>query len=339
MPESPIRVALDGTPLTVSTGGVRRYVEELTAALRRNFPEDDYLLVSDQLSPPRSVLERRWWLWGLRQELRRQHISIFHGTDFAVPYLSPCRSVMTLHDLSPWREELRQSASPRVRRRTPLILRLGLATTVITPSEAIRREAISYFGIKPNNIVAVPLAASGVFHPAESAPRSRPYFLYVGTIEARKNIEVAVRAWRELRKSCEVDFLVGGRLRETCDLEGVERLGAVSEADLPALYCGAAAVVYPSLYEGFGLPVLEAMQCGTMVIASRDAAITETAGGAALQVEALDHPGWYEAMQAALNPNTRADYRERGLRRAAEFTWKRTAQLTREVYVDSLRRT
>jgi glycosyltransferase involved in cell wall biosynthesis len=331
-----MNIALDATPLTIPSGGVRRYVEELYAALVRCFSHDHYQLVSDQLGPVRTGMERRWWLWGLRRELERIGADLFHGTDFAVPYLPSKPSVMTLHDLSPWLES--EQASPRVRRRTPLLLRFGRAVMVITPTEVIRRQAILRFGIAPDRIVAVPLAASAKFQPVTARAHERPYFFYAGTIEKRKNIAVVVAAWREMRKTQEVDLIIAGRVRTECDLDGALRLGVVPDEDLPGLYAGAAAVVYPSSYEGFGLPVLEAMQCGAMVITSKDAAIGEVAGGAAIQVAAHDAKGWLEAMRSALNQDVRAAARERGLRRAAEFSWDRTAHLTHEVYAEALRR-
>ena len=245
---------------------------------------------------------------------------------------------MTLHDLSPWREESRGASSRRVRRRTPILLHLGVPTMIITPSEAVRREAIGRFRIPPERIVPVPLAASVLFRPVETALTSRRYFLYVGTVEPRKNLGVVMEAWRELRRSTEVDMVVAGRCDGEAALAGAQVLGAVPDPELPALYSNALAAVYPSLYEGFGLPVLEAMQCGTMVITSHDPAISEVAGGAALQVEASDVRAWTEAMRSAFDPNIRREWSERGLLRASAFSWERTARLTREVYVEALRR-
>jgi glycosyltransferase involved in cell wall biosynthesis len=115
-------------------------------------------------------------------------------------------------------------------------------------------------------------------------------------------------------------------------------LGAVAEEELAPLYSGAIAVVYPSLYEGFGLPVLEAMQCGAVVITSRDPAITEVAEGAAIQVDALDTKALAAAMEAVVRaPESFAELRARALRHAAEFSWERTARKTREVYVAAIR--
>jgi glycosyltransferase involved in cell wall biosynthesis len=359
-----VTIALDGTPLTVPTGGVARYTLELARALAAEFPQDRYWLLSDQILPqpisfpsnlrfgstPKTLAERKWWLFGLAREMARRGVDLFHGTDFSVPYIPRRTSVMTLHDLSPWdhrgwgNREWRAGAG-RVRRRTPILLGLGLARMVITPSEPVRRAAIERFALSPDRVVAVPLAASEVFRRVET-PRTeeaspKPYFLFVGTLEPRKNIGRLIEAWREMRttqeKLREVDLVLAGRLGSGFPAPmpepGLRVLGAVPEADLAGLYSGALACVYPSLYEGFGLPVLEAMQCGTVVVTSRDPAITEVSGGNAIHVEATDTRALVEAMTAvARAPENFAELRERALTRAAEFTWQRTARRTREVY-------
>lgn len=346
-------VALDATPLTLSSGGLRRYTEELARALAENFPEDEILLVSDQrfempraelgnLKPggaPRSWLERRWWLWGLNRELARRRAEVFHGTNFAVPYLTRTPSVLSLHDLSPWMERTWHGAAQRVRRRTPLMLRR--ATLVLTDSAAVRRQAMERFRIPASRIVAVPLAAASHLRPAEARPPA-PYFLYLGTLEPRKNLAVLVNAWREVRRHHAVELVLAGRRRADFPAlpaeAGLRVVGEVAEEALAPFYSGAVACLYPSLYEGFGLPVLEAMQCGAAVIASRDAALTEVTAGAALHLEAGDVRAWAEAMCAALEcPEWVGEWRRKGLERSREFSWARTARLTREVYEEARR--
>jgi glycosyltransferase involved in cell wall biosynthesis len=349
-----MRVALDAAPLTLSCGGIQRYVWELSGALAAAFPEDEYTLVADRpfAAPqapnlktgagPRNALERRWFLWGLPRELARRRIDVFHGTNFEVPWLPLRPSVMTVQDLSPWINPAWNPATGRVRRRTAAMLRLGLASMVITPSEAVRREAIERFRLSPHRVAAVPDAAAPHFRPVEPPARA-PYFLYVGALEPRKNLPMLIEAWRAARKTAPVDLVLAGRPREGFPKiiaePGLSVLGEVAESGLPALYSGAVAAVYPSLYEGFGLPVLEAMQCGAPVIASRDPAIAETAGGAATLLDACDVRAWTEALiAAATRPEWAAAQREKSLARAREFSWERTARLTREVYVEALGR-
>ena len=352
-----MKVALDATPLTVSTGGITRYAAELARALALAYPQDDYSLLSDQPAPlpadappnlrlglpSPGLTRRRWWSLGLPLTLLRQRFQVFHGTDFSVPYLAVCPAVMTLHDLSPWRDPAWHRDAERVRRRTPALLRTGLATLVITPTEAIGREARDYFGLPRTRVVAVPLAASPVFRPVTPAPRPRPYFLYTGVLEPRKNLDVAIRAWREIRTETAVDLVLAGRRRPDWiappPAPGLDLRGEVTDDELAALHSGAIATLYPSAYEGFGLPVLEAMQCGAPVIVSRDPALAEVAADAALRLDAHDTAAWAEAMRAMIaNPELRDDLARRGLARAREFSWARTARLTRDVYLEAIER-
>jgi len=218
------------------------------------------------------------------------------------------------------------------------MLRLGLASMVITVSEAIRKQAIDYFGLHPSRVVAIPLAAARHFTPADSG--SGNYFLFVGTLEPRKNLLMLIEAWRDVYTVAGVELWLAGRARADCPalpvVPGLRRIGEVDEQNLPGLYRGALAFVYPSLYEGFGLPVLEAMQCGVNVITSRDAAIAEVCGDAALRIDAHDVRGWKEAMLACATGQV--DLRQRALQRARQFSWQSTAHRTREVYLEALQR-
>lgn len=349
-----MRVGIDATPLTLSSGGLRRYTAELSSAMAENFPNDEFFLVSDQpfdlpdhlpanLSRgggPRHPAERRWWLWGLDRELHRLGVRLFHGTDFAVPYLPRRPSVLTLHDLSPWMDAAWHSDADRVKNRTPLLLGFGLATMTVTPSQAVRKQAIERFRIHPDRICAVPLAAATVFRPIP-APTVPPYFLFAGTLEPRKNILELMSAWRQVRRNYAVDLVLAGRRRadfaQLSPEPGLQILGEITDERLVELLAGALAFVYPSLYEGFGLPVLEAMQCGACVITSRDPAITEVASGAAIQ--AGSQAELVQAMEdIAAHPEHTQQWRERALRRAAEFSWAQTARLTHQVYEEACRR-
>jgi glycosyltransferase involved in cell wall biosynthesis len=290
-------------------------------------------------SGPRNALERRWWSWGVSRLVSRERIDVFHGTNFEVPYLPAKPGVLTLHDLSPWDEAAEHRRAQRVRSRTPALIRLGIATMIVTPTEAIRRQAIEHFCIHPDRVVAVAEAAAALFEPSGSAPAA-PYFLYVGAVGHRKNIATALKAWREVRKKHSVDLVLAGDDRADFFPEpGFRALGLVDDRRLAELYSGAVALLYPSLYEGFGLPVLEAMQCGAAVITSRDPAIGEVAGGAGVRLGATDVRAWAEAMAFALeNPEWLAQLRAQSLERSRAFSWRNTARLTREVYQEATRR-
>jgi glycosyltransferase involved in cell wall biosynthesis len=355
-----VLIALDATPLTISSGGLPRYVTELSVELAREFPEDTYYLLSDQpfVMPerapanllrgrqPHSAAERRWWLWGIQHAIRQMGAEVFHGTNFEVPYIGSTPSVLTIHDLSPWREQAWQLHShnadaDRVRWRTPWLVRLRRARMILTVSEAVRREVIGHFGVAEDRVRAVPLAASSLFRPVPpTSPPQKPFFLFVATLEPRKNVAGLIEGWLESRGATQADLVIAGRNRadfaEIAPCEGLHLLGEVADQDLPRLYSDALAFVYPTHYEGFGLPVLEAMQCGCPVITSRDPAVTEVAAGAALHASSPREIA--EAMRSlAENPQLRNVLRGSGLQRANAFSWNRTARETREVYSSVLR--
>jgi len=352
-----MKIALDATPLTVPSGGAKRYTEELSLALAANFPEDEFWLLSDQPFDgppnvpsnlktgrgPRNLLERRWWLWGLQGEISRLGIDVFHGTDFSVPYLPVRPSVMTFHDLSPWLNTSWHAEADRVRNRTPMLLRLGLATMLITHSEAVKKQVVERFHLQADRVVAVPLAAARHFHPVAAPREGPPYLLYVGTLEPRKNISLLLGVWREVRKNHPIELVLAGRRREDfpeiSSEAGLYLRGLTPEEDLAPLYSQALACLYPSYYEGFGLPVLEAMQCGAAVIASNDPAISEVAGDAAILLDPNDQRAWIETLESVLaNPQQLPGMRVRALARAAQFSWTKTAKLTREVYGQAVQR-
>ncbi|HKE27807.1 MAG TPA: glycosyltransferase family 1 protein [Bryobacteraceae bacterium] len=351
-----MRIAIEAASLALTSGGLSRYTGELSLALARAFPGDEFFLVSDQPfrmpadapanlkrgGGPRNAMERRWWLWGLPRELDRLGAALVHGPDFSVPYLPRRPSVLTLHDLSPWMNRAWHHAASRVRRRMPILLELGVATMVITPTESVRAKAIERFRLHADRVVAVPEAAAAWFRPrpraVASAPET-PYFLFVGALEPRKNLPALVEAWREVRKRHTVDLVIAGRARADApplrEEPGLKLAGEVPDADLPRLYSGALAFVYPSQYEGFGLPVLEAMQCGACVIASH--AVAEAAGDAALYADSAEELA--RVMAAVVEqPELAGEFRGKAVAHAAGFSWERAARLTYAVYQEASRR-
>jgi glycosyltransferase involved in cell wall biosynthesis len=366
-------VALDATPLRLASGGLRRYAEELSLALAREHPEDDYWLLCDfpfvmpegapanlrAGSMPEAALWRRWWLAGVHREMGRRGCELFHGTNFLAPWVPLKPAVVTVHDLSPWREVsadsaesgdgLSESAGGRagsfVRLRAAVQLGLGLPSMIVTPSEAVRAELLHRFRLPGWKVAAAPLAASAKFRPVEGKRLGRPYFVYAGTAQPRKNVAMLIEAWREAHARTGAALVWTGAgpapsaFAGGAAPPGIHCTGEVSDEELAAWYSGAAAVVYPSLYEGFGLPVLEAMQCGAVVIASRISSIQEVAGDGAILLDPRDGRAWAEAMIAAVrNPDGPAGLRDRARSRAAAYSWERTARLTREVYLEAVRR-
>jgi glycosyltransferase involved in cell wall biosynthesis len=343
---------MEAASLGLSSGGLARYTSELSLALARCFPQDEFILLSDQPFPmppdappnlkrgggPRTAAERRWWLWGLGRGARRLHADLVHGPDFAVPYLPQLPSVLTLHDLSPWMDSGWHHDAQRVRRRCRVLLNLRIPSMILTPSDTVRKQALERFRIRPERIVTVPEAAVSWMKPVKTSP-ARPYFLFVGTWEPRKNLPMLVEAWREIRRDYEIDLVLAGRRRtdgpQFPEEPGLRLVGEVPDQQLPELYSGAVALVYPSLYEGFGLPVVEAMQCGACVITS--SACRETGGDAAVYA---DTPAElvHAMRRAASSQQWVAGRQAKSLARAGEFSWERSARLTYQVYEEARRR-
>ena len=349
-----MRIALDAAPLLTPTGGIRRYTVELALALAETDPRGEIFLVGDRPAAlpeqlralsnisavaPRSRLARsKWWSLGLPFTLLRLGADVFHGTDFSVPYVPVIPSILTLHDLSPWkRGAVRPAGSERVRSRTPRLL--PLAARILTPTEAVRREAADYFGLSKARIRSIHHGAAAF--PAAGARRMRrgPYVAHLGDHGPRKNVPVLVEAWR-LARERRPDLgltLIGpaepGAWREP----GLRQVRPANDAEAGDWLAGAEALVYPSLYEGFGLPVIEAMSLGVPVIASDDPALVEVAGGCALHAPAGSPRRLCAAILSVLeDKGLAARLRSGGLARAAAFTWRRTARLTRDLYVEAV---
>jgi glycosyltransferase involved in cell wall biosynthesis len=302
-----------------------------------------------------NVFERRWFVHGLPSYIRRTGIELFHGTNFEVPFRRICPSVLTVHDLSlillPHTHLSRRVR--RARLRLPLMVRA--ATMIITPTEAIRREVCYHLGVALEKVVTVPEAPRKVFRPSDSKADEEtlrkpginaPYFLAVGTLEPRKNLRALVLAYRELiRSSSHRPWLViAGKegwmlddLRAEIERAGPEEhihlTGYVSDEELRSLYSSCVGFVFPSLYEGFGLPPLEAMACGAPVIANRIPSLREVLGEAASFVDAENINELKSAMLSLIEtPERRAMLSDASRNRAANFSWERTAAMTRSVY-------
>jgi glycosyltransferase involved in cell wall biosynthesis len=302
----------------------------------------------------------RWWSMGAPLYARETRLSLFHGTNYNVPVWAQCPSVVTFHDLSALLHPAthRDELVKRARARLPTMARV--ATRVIADSESVRREVCEHLGVAPRKVTAVPLAPRRAFRRVETGETVETlhrfgiegdFVLFVGTVEPRKNLLTLVRAYVELVRETEFrpQLVIAGQkgwlndeLFQLIEREGLgSRLvltGYVSDEDLRALYSACSVSVYPSVYEGFGLPPLEAMSCGAPVVASRIPVLEETLSGAARLVAPTDVSELARALAELLDDaGARAHLSEAGLARAAEYTCERTAVLTRAVYEEALR--
>jgi len=293
----------------------------------------------------------------LSAELRRQRIDVLH-VQYTAPPLAPCPVVATIHDLS--FEHLPETFKRRSRAQLRLTVRRTArkAAQILTLSEFSRRDVIETYRVDPTRVTTTPAAAPAHFAPVtndtelrrirKSYGIERDYILSLGSLQPRKNLKRLIEAYSSLPKilsAKDVPQLVLAGKRGWLDtdvfraakLSGMEKnvlfTGYVQDSDLPALYSGAICFVYPSYFEGFGLPILEAMQCGAPVVAGNRTSVPEVVGDAGILVDPFNVNDFAKAMAKIINNREcRESLRARGLSRAKCFDWKRTAQLTLHAY-------
>ncbi len=289
--------------------------------------------------PPRGFANRAGQVWEqlvLPARAARIRASVIWSPANLAPLLWP-RNVVVLHDAAVLRNANDYSPVYRAWHGHFGILCARRALRVVTVSEFSRHELIELGGLDPERVVVIPGAVDARFHASADAERvmrryqlNRPYVLTVATDDTRKNLSVLNAAAWPLRDAG-LELVWAGAARRhivaSDSTNGMRRLGYVADEDLPGLYAGARAFVLPSRYEGFGLTCLEAMACGTPVVAANRAALPETCAGAALLVNP-DHPAEVTAaiLRAVSEEPLRSRLREDGLQRAARATWDQTAQ-------------
>lgn len=305
--------------------------------------------------PTRRPLVRMLWEQ-LCQPFCARGLHLLHAPVYVSPLVAPCPTVVTIHDLSFMKLPQVFRATKRSYLRLFTRLSARRAERVIVVSENTRRDAALLLGIPLERIVVIPNGVDDTFHPIRDRERIAAFrrkrdvpdriILFVGTIEPRKNVGTLIRAYARLKEKGTVEhkLVIGGSkgwmfeplfsLIEGLGLsEEIIFPGFLSPQELPLWYNAADLFVYPSLYEGFGLPPLEAMACGTPVVTSNVSALPEVVGKAGIMVDPHDAEAWAQVMeQVLLDAERRESLSNAGLKRARRFSWQKTAQMTADLY-------
>jgi glycosyltransferase involved in cell wall biosynthesis len=365
-----MRIAFDGTTLRPGRTGVGYYTEHLLEHLAGEAPDDELIVVSNRpvdttrpLHPRVRVVNSRWraprmvWMQALAPRLLRElQPSVVHFTNGMMPFMSPAPTVVTIHDMSLTLYP-RYHPPRRVLLNRPFVdLAARRADAIITVSQSAKRDIVRIYGLPSERVHVVHEAAAPSFRPVTDRAQLEEvrrkyrladrYILYVGTIEPRKNLPKLLEGFAARHKSGDLPHQLvcagpyGWLSRDIEEHIGklqvadkIRFTGYVPFHDLPALYSLAEMFVFPSLYEGFGLPVIEAMASGAPVITGAVPALAEIGGGAVEHVARLDGESLGEAMVALARDRGRREHLARlGLARARAFSWARAARETLEVY-------
>jgi glycosyltransferase involved in cell wall biosynthesis len=369
-PHVPYTIGIDARKL--GDFGIGTYVRNLVAGLAAIDRENRYVLfvgreAPDDLPENFRVIEERAPVYSIRElvalswRLHRLKLDLYHATHYVLPAIVPCRAVVTIHDIIHLLypqflpNRLAFLYAQRMIRRS-----LQRGERIIAVSQNTKSDLIDYFGVGGRKIRVIYNGVEEEFRrrlPADEVRRrvatlgiQPPYLLFVGNPKPHKNLENVVRAYALAQALYDFDqplVCVGDRqgdfkIRQIAEQLGVggkvRLVGHVEQAMLPAIYQGATLFLYPTLYEGFGQPVIEAMASGVPVITSNGSALREIATSYAELVEPLDVNAMAHAIAGLLSdPERRRELSERGTRRAADFRWLRTAERTRDVYFAAIR--
>lgn len=360
-----MRIGFDASRLAVAARtGTEHYSWELLAALGQIDRRNQYTLYCNRVPaalPPlpssfglRPMPFPRAWTHGrLSLEMLLHPPDVLFVPAHALPLIPARRSVVTIHDLGYEHYPEAHTRGQRLYHRFFTRLSARRATRIIAISEATRRDLEHFYGVPPAKISVVYHGVDGRFQPIAGAQVdqtlgrykiAQPYLLFVSTVQPRKNVVRLIEAFAAAQQAIPAAdrpllVLAGKRGWLTDEIErraaelqiapAVRFVGYVPDADLPALLSGALAYITPSLFEGFGMTVLEAQACGTPVLASNTSSLPEVVGDAGLLVDPLDVAAIAAGIvRLTTDADLRADLRERGLRHAAGWTWERTARET-----------
>ena len=364
-----MRIAIDARKL--HDYGIGTYVRNVLRHLSRLDHETEYVLlcraedceVASRLGENFRAVSEPAGAYSFREQLtvpldlRRERIDLFHAPHYVLPLLTPCKSVVTIHDCIHLRfPQYLPNRLGYAYARASLWVATHRSNRVLTVSEASKRDILRYFHVPPSKIDVIYNAIDEQFGETpsdEEVARVReryqlhdPFVLYAGNIKPHKNLERLIEAFHMLRKERADNvrlLIIGDEISKYATLrravhkyklhKHVRFFGFVPDKTLAVLYRLARVFVFPSLYEGFGLPPLEAMASGTPVITSNVSSLPEVVGDAAILIDPYRSEDIAEAMRRVLDdPSLRDDLRRRGYARAREFSWERSVKRIREIY-------
>lgn len=356
--------------------GVSRYTEALIRELPALAPDDEFVVFSGRDRPPasrhfdpriewvhsplptaRPEVRIAWEQTSGQTVARRKHLDLIHAPVNVTPLMTGVPRVVTIHDLAfhLFPEQYPGAKQRYLRAMTRISVRR--ATRVIAVSNATRRDIIQLYGCDPERVMTVPNGVGPEFVPLPpeqiAAFRQKrglpdPFILFLGTLQPRKNLETLLRAYARIAAETGWGLVVVGATGWSYEpifataaalglADSVIFAGFAEPDELPYWYNAAGMLVYPSVYEGFGLPALEAMACGTPVIAANNSSLPEVVGEAGLLVGARDVEALAHAIGIlARDPELRLELSRRGRQRAAGFSWRKTAEATLGVYHDAV---
>lgn len=364
-----MRIAIDIRSLTEPLpSGISEYTSQITKRIITLGPNNEYVLFSSgQSGIPRSIVNNlqaanvsfvekripnKLFNMSLNLINRPKLDSIVGSVDsFFMPSLNfaafsrKCKVTVTVHDISFTYPEFFQKKGSAWHKLIRPKKTLERADTIIAVSESTKRDVVETYGISQEKITVIP---SGVeyerFNEVDREDReyvttkyniTPPYILYLGTVEFRKNVSSLIDVWEQHSGDSMCNLVIAGRVADSAlrkKVSGIQYIGYVSEEDKPALYSGALAFVYPSYFEGFGLPVLEAMAAGTPVVTSFATSLPDVAQGAALLIDPYNTHELVTVLQHVIaDKNMRHDLRERGYQTARKYSWEITAKKVYEV--------
>jgi glycosyltransferase involved in cell wall biosynthesis len=370
-----MKIGIDGIPLAQVKTGVGHYTFEIAREVSLAHRSDQIQVVSHLPFEPSAIASnsdnlsfihervnsatKHWWTIGLPLYIRRNSIDLFHGTNDDIPVWGGRPTVLTIHDLSLllFPETHETNRVNRAKRRLPVMA--SRANRIIVPTESVRSEVVEHLNVGENKIAVIAEAPRRFFRPLsrfDAEPTLKrlkieeQFLLYVGAIEPRKNLITLVRALEEIYLATELrpQLIIAGPKGWLSDAlfnyveqspvkERLLLTGYLGDDDLRALYSACAVMSFPALYEGAGLPPLEAMACGAPVVTSDARAVVEMVGDGARVVAAKDARALAaNLIELLTHESARSELSERGLRRVKEMSWQRAAEKTYDVYLDAI---